>query len=302
MNVGNRALAGLLVCIGIATGACGDDASATDGNGGDGDNPSSTCDEESSDEECAAIDGGPELPVGAACITHADCDTGVCLPDSDDLPGGYCSQLDCGTGTCPAGSECVYAAASDVHVCLSTCRSNDDCRADYACQFARGHYSCVPDCRLPGRGCGDVYVCDEDEGVCTFAPCDPEASDPCGADTKATCAAGYGEGDAAGICLAPCDADGACGGGATCMMASQACFPTGRFSGSPCLDGECTGIGFPLTCVRRTGADVCAPSCDIAAAGQDAADADCVAIGKRIGEPLDLCRDDGKSPAHCDKR
>src|SRR5262245_40623364 len=55
----------------------------------------------------------PLRPVGAACDDGAQCATHTCLPETQGVPGGYCSIAGCSENRqCPAGSHCYFSARS----------------------------------------------------------------------------------------------------------------------------------------------------------------------------------------------
>ncbi|MBI3782181.1 MAG: hypothetical protein HY270_02150 [Deltaproteobacteria bacterium] len=87
-----------------------------------------TCD---ADNSCYTASGPtptpkPNLkPVGDPCQLDTDCRDAWCFMD---LPGGYCTRLDCARLDCPSGSVCFDLADGD-SACYKTCASAADCRA-----------------------------------------------------------------------------------------------------------------------------------------------------------------------------
>ncbi len=88
--------------------------------------------------------------IGDECSTSTDCSTsGDRLCDTSQ-PGGYCTQFNCGAGTCPEDEGiCIgfYASTSTLAACrdesagsrfarsfcMKPCDSDGDCRGGYAC-------------------------------------------------------------------------------------------------------------------------------------------------------------------------
>ncbi len=64
--------------------------------------------------------------TGDACGDATECKgDATCL---SAFPGGYCAQLGCGPGTCPAGAACVRVDGRPS--CLRTCRADGDCGSE----------------------------------------------------------------------------------------------------------------------------------------------------------------------------
>ncbi|HVM95074.1 MAG TPA: hypothetical protein VMT89_01740 [Candidatus Acidoferrales bacterium] len=93
-----------------------------------------TCD---ADNTCYPVSGPtptprPDLqPVGAACTLDTDCMDAWCFTD---LPGGYCTRLDCARLGCPSASVCFDLADGD-SACYRSCTSVAQCRGSegYIC-------------------------------------------------------------------------------------------------------------------------------------------------------------------------
>jgi hypothetical protein len=93
---------------------------------------------------------GGGTPAGSGCTGSSTCGGGVCL-QSQDFPGGYCSQ-GCqvsNPSSCPGGSVCIDdpsgapADAGVTAVCYQSCTSNSDCtRAGFSCLEKAGHMVC----------------------------------------------------------------------------------------------------------------------------------------------------------------
>lgn len=116
--------------------------------------------------------------VGSACTADGECGTNpesYCLPETDASGdtgwlGGYCLQLDCQAGTCPAGSDCFIIDSNNNTSCLATCATSSDCRAGYACDSPG---VCMPGCTAgscgPGLQCGPDGTCRQE--ACTVTSC-----------------------------------------------------------------------------------------------------------------------------------
>lgn len=90
-------------------------------------------------------------PIGAPCMTDADCGGGgrVCGHDFRDgqvnisVPGGYCTKS-CSSGNpCPSGSTCIAFSFGDW--CESNCPTPDPCsRTGYDCCKVSEKNVCLP--------------------------------------------------------------------------------------------------------------------------------------------------------------
>jgi hypothetical protein len=75
-------------------------------------------------------------PIGADCFDENQCGEESKATCITAWPGGYCAVLDCGAGTCPAGSHCVRALSFPSQpnpVCMAACGATSPCRAGYTC-------------------------------------------------------------------------------------------------------------------------------------------------------------------------
>lgn len=93
---------------------------------------------------------GCKSEIGDACVLSTDCSTrGDRLCDTSQ-PGGYCTQFNCSTNSCPDNALCVlfnsnvpgcgyddrsgrYGSRIARAFCVASCDSNEDCRGGYAC-------------------------------------------------------------------------------------------------------------------------------------------------------------------------
>ena len=77
------------------------------------------------------------LVVGDGCTDGEECTSGATAACIIAWPEGYCTEIDCRLGSCPAGSRCVtgltFPNVSFDAFCLSTCKANTDCRTGYMC-------------------------------------------------------------------------------------------------------------------------------------------------------------------------
>ncbi len=173
-----------------------------------------TCGEgtQESNGECVPVEADPtDKPIGSPCASSDECESGFCMPDADNLPGGYCTVVNCGDETpCPPGSTC-YAVTVDLNMCMAFCDSDEvHCRPDedYICQPLYGSdlNICAPYCQLTDS-CPAGTKCDPEVGACILPECDPDADDPCdAANTDEIC---YPETEGltelGGLCMVLCD-------------------------------------------------------------------------------------------------
>ncbi len=92
--------------------------------------------------------GNSAAQVGDACTRQEDCPVGTfCLLGAYGFPGGYCTAS-CYTRCtiCPAGSQCLNWGLTGDPLCLRTCASPCECRADYACASFGSVKACQPGC------------------------------------------------------------------------------------------------------------------------------------------------------------
>lgn len=83
------------------------------------------------DEEIKEVGSPCGEAVEEACTFSP---AGACILS---WPEGYCTEIQCNVGSCPAGSRCVRGVTFvDVPFdafCLRTCNSDLDCRDGYRC-------------------------------------------------------------------------------------------------------------------------------------------------------------------------
>lgn len=93
---------------------------------------------------------GCKSEIGDQCVLSTDCSTrGDRLCDTSQ-PGGYCTQFNCSTNSCPDNALCVlfnsnipgcgyddrsgrYGSRVARAFCLASCDSDEDCRGGYVC-------------------------------------------------------------------------------------------------------------------------------------------------------------------------
>ena len=213
---------------------------------------------------------------GAACTGDSQCLGGTCLDEYRGFPGGYCTTPQCDLQGCsnPFGAEClVLNQMRGEPLCFAICRSDDECREDYACFDLDGARVCLPgsiaaslpsagetgtscsrdsDCldgtcllNFPGGYCtrmgclGDRMCADQGDGRC-LSRADELTFTACfdGCENDAECRFGYG-------CV---NEDG---DGGVCDLLDDANpirNPGGADDGQPCLvDINCKGG----TCLRE---------------------------------------------------
>jgi hypothetical protein len=120
--------------------------------------------------------------IGDSCTSASDCSVQGDRTCDTTFPGGYCTQFNCGAGTCPDDATCIgfqsllslAPECADLQarprlersVCLRSCSKDSDCR---------GGYQCV-DMSVPNPWA--ALVVDEKPGkVCAVAPPAPPTGD-----------------------------------------------------------------------------------------------------------------------------
>jgi hypothetical protein len=87
--------------------------------------------------------------IGDSCTTASDCSVQGDRTCDTTFPGGYCTQFNCGAGTCPSDATCIgfqsllslAPECADLQarprlersVCLRSCSKDSDCRGGYVC-------------------------------------------------------------------------------------------------------------------------------------------------------------------------
>lgn len=196
--------------------------------------------------DAADCDTAEGAAVGEPCEVAADCASGICLPETDELGdtgwlGGYCLE-DCTNPpyTCPLGSSCYLVGENGESVCLATCDDNLDCRNRYVCDPSDPG-ACIPACDTLADACASGTECDP-SGLCT-----PSDSGAGGSGGQGGNAGAAGSGSTSGwICdpsfydaLDGCDCE--CGAwDPDCSIAGQTLF--GCTSEQQCVKpGVCDG-------------------------------------------------------------
>lgn len=168
-------------------------------------------------EGAVVLDGSCQglRPIGSACDTGEQCESGSCLKEDRGAKDGYCTTVACSANRpCPAGSRCYYASTEEQFLCLAYCDDEDDCRDGYACQplYTSDASVCAPSCAVTGA-CPAGTLCDQDSGKCLLHECELGASGACGADDDA------GTSGAAGDLICYADRLGISSSGAVCLPA-----------------------------------------------------------------------------------
>lgn len=174
-----------------------------------------------SDAADVSADGDVEVDaptvsvIGTHCALTSDCDGGTCL----GWPSGYCTELDCTAGSCPANTACIELAGGNT-ACLASCDSIVDCLTDstQGCKALPqvGDTEPVKVCHGVESGAGDVGdLCDGDLVCANDAVC--LATIPGGycavvGCEEGGCAAGSAcvKFDGAFTCMATCGIDEHC--------------------------------------------------------------------------------------------
>jgi hypothetical protein len=186
-------------------------------------------------------DAGDKAPVGSPCTGATGCEGDFCLPESQGFPGGYCTHLQCDTGS-PAQSCLGYGGdgfcvdlgdANDPYgVCFDRCDLQaPDCRDAYECIELGGSLGgiCYP---IPVCGNGIVEAGEE---------CEPPNTATCDASCQGTGTAAVG---------APCSTPADCAG--------DFCFQPGDgFPGGYCTQLECDPSAATTSCLPYGGDGLC---------------------------------------------
>jgi hypothetical protein len=163
------------------------------------------------DGKCVPTDGGEpkpaKKPVGSACATGEDCQTGTCAPSADNLPGGYCTILSCSMDNpCPVGSTC-YALNKSLSLCMAYCDRDTECRSaeNYHCQplYTNAINICAPSCALT-KTCTAGTRCNEKSGLCELAECDVASPGNACTDQETCWPDSKGLSSKGGLCLHLC--------------------------------------------------------------------------------------------------
>jgi hypothetical protein len=248
------------------------------------------------DLDGAMFDGGvdapaPDLVIGDACTSAADCgEGGICLNDPDLAPGGYCSVA-CPDDTCPDGSTCLNFGMGQAF-CFLDCDPDATARPcprmGYGCAtnfMVTPAPVCLPGC-FDASDCAAGSECDPTGGFLGSGACfDPGSmpGDPCldsvECPSGGACITEAGSGWPSGTCATGCDAST----GAGCTGGT--CIP-GGFGGDLCV-ASCTT---PTDCRAGyrcevndapAGGSYCAPGC--------ATDTDCTTSGYVCNPGLGTC-------------
>jgi hypothetical protein len=94
---------------------------------------------------------GCQPHIGDKCVLNTDCSVTGTLQCDTSMPGGYCTQFNCGPNSCPNGNAC-YLFHAEVQgcpyndrtpsrtghsFCMEGCATNSDCRYGYSCNDLR---------------------------------------------------------------------------------------------------------------------------------------------------------------------
>lgn len=147
---------------------CAADAECSGGGSGYGCNPWS--------KRCGIKDRGLGK-YGAACTSHAQCETNQCLT-GPTAPGGYCAGVCRGdTRNCAPGGHCdfVPSAGDNWGMCFQSCQTTSNCRTseNYKCWGPSSAPNGVCICLAPGELCSVNSDCCSGSCRGTFFPtCD----------------------------------------------------------------------------------------------------------------------------------
>ncbi len=155
-------------------------------------------------DEC--VPTASKNPIGSACASNEQCESGTCAPNSETLPGGYCTVLGCSMDNpCPRGSTC-YSVNKDLSICMAYCDRDTECRDDYHCQplYTNGVNICAPSCEV-SKSCTAGTRCNPESGLCELAECEVGASDDGCSDDETCYTDSRGLSSKGGLCLNLCD-------------------------------------------------------------------------------------------------
>ncbi|MCB9597449.1 MAG: hypothetical protein H6719_32305 [Sandaracinaceae bacterium] len=214
---------GNLARIGVCMVTCGTDMDCR--------GPEYTCYQADMDgaRECAPVGVGTGT-TGDPCATNADCAGGedyICLREGRGYRGGMCSESCLVDGDCGTGNHCAFVPATGGEgVCLPTCTTDTDCRADgYVCQNADEDAGAVNECFPGATGTGAIgapcdgvwdcaggengscFTADLLDGYCTILGC--IADTDCGAGSHCS-SFNDGAGGIIGVCQPDCTTDADC--------------------------------------------------------------------------------------------
>lgn len=183
-------------------------------------------------ETPGCLPGNPTAIDGSACTTFGDCPADrFCLNNPFEWPAGYCTLLECTSGSCLGDATCVNL---DVSICLDVCTSTPACRASagYECVtgIVGGVDICVFQHLAPGDACDSPAACGGAAWECltgTQFPGGYCGKRGCSATAPDSCPLGmhcYDPTGAAGdeYCIQTCDVSTECRQGE-----GYACRPTG---------------------------------------------------------------------------
>jgi hypothetical protein len=256
--------------------------------------------------------------VGSACGEDTECNDGMCISEAA-MPGGYCSKS-CGGNRmsvgsdCPAGSGCFQMNEASA-MCLDLCGpGNGDCRGGYRCQAVGTARICIPSCKSDDD-CDIEEACNTATGECQPGGQRAPARIGAACQADAECSSGACIPDVAserprfpgGYCAQLCNAameNQACGDGGICVGASRAdgtrdflCLGACR-SGVDCRDEYiCSSDADVQT---AAGVGMCVPRCQFydCGAGEscDSSVGICVAGGMTAGDANVTLQDIGTLP------
>ncbi|MEQ9321072.1 MAG: hypothetical protein RIF41_18055 [Polyangiaceae bacterium] len=238
------------------------------------------------DDHCAETSPGSRCsPSGecVACLSEADCPSGVC-----DASSGSC--LECATDADCDGQRC------DEGVCVE-CLSDDDCPGRCS---ARRCVECVEDSHCDPPHCLDEqcvacvvesdcepsFTCDEELHVCKHGHCSDKMPHPNETDD-----------DCGGVCP-PCGVDGVCVDGDDCasgICVDQVCQPCQDSTNCPpdaYCDGRVCAPRRPLgaSCADISDSCVVGAECSQGVCCETACDGTCEGCSEFItGQPSGQC-------------
>ncbi len=195
-------------------------------------NPGYSCWDANGDARNECYPGGTGTgAVGTPCDFTWQCagaGRAICATEADGFRGGYCALRGCtagGSGAtgCPTGAHCSVGMGATSGICVDSCATSADCRADgYLC-YDNADLGAALECWPAATGTGAVGAACEGGWNCSGG-----VNGFCVTDD------GMAGSPPGGYCIQTCDTR-ACPAGSTCLAA-------GAMGEQFCFDA-CTGAG-----------------------------------------------------------
>ncbi len=154
--------------------------------------------------ECYCDPNNQNKGVGSQCTQNGDClgENIECFLDENYMPGGYCTNQQCGTTGTVCLTDGVCLNANNKEFCYKTCEYGDDSscgRTGYICEKVLNQNVCIPACTADIDCSNDfTFVCNESTGHCEANVGTKKIGESCGNAEAGNC-------NADGICVLPND-------------------------------------------------------------------------------------------------